>query len=344
MLALLYAVTTAAVRWSGLVPAVPVGLPLAMALVGLPFALCLMQLAQQERARGAGYQISWLWCLGVAAAILVWWNVYYLWPLIAIALWTMPATRFRIVNLSGVFLVSVALTCGYGVVWNLNYLLERYMPPERYDPLMRAMDLVVYRWIFGPGVNLVGLFPLVSHPVLLRMLDNGYAILVPEVILVAFLHSQLRSERATTEFLYRLFGLYMVGIVIFMLFPVNGQHLFYPEQQDLTRSLPATVTFAEGMMHDYRVAKLGGQLTGYGYFIAVPSLHVLVSIFLQQCLRPYPALFKAFLPINVTVSASTVLLGYHYLFDILAAVGVYGLSVLVAGYPGGAEKRDVSRA
>ncbi len=327
-----FAFTSGAVVWSGLVPTLPWGMVFLIGLVGFPFALCLTHLTRLERARGEGSRIGWPACLAISAAILLGWHYYIVWPLIALALGALSPTRARVEHRTIASLAAVVLTCGYGVVWNLNYLLERHMPDLRWDPLLRELDLRVYRWWLGPDVSLAGLFPLVSHPVGLRMLDNAYAILVAEVILVAYLLSQ-ESPADVLGFLRRLFGFYLAGIAIFVCFPVNGPHLYFPEQQDLSRSLPATVAFANGMMHDFKVAKVGGQLRGYGYFIAVPSLHVLVAIYLQHVLRSYGVLFRVFLPVNVLLCASTVLLGYHYLADVVAAIAVYAVALAWLGAP-----------
>lgn len=178
------------------------------------------------------------------------------------------------------------------MVWNLNYLLMRYMLPYRWDPVIRSFDMQLYGWWFGSSIDLTAFFPLVSNQVLLRGFDNAYAFLIPEVILVAFLLTQHSEPALLRNYLQRLFGLYGIGIAVYCFFPVNGPHLYYPEQQDLTHSLPGTVALANGMMHDYQVAKVGGQLVGFGYFIAVPSLHVLVAVFLQHCLYPFRTLFR----------------------------------------------------
>ena len=45
---------------------------------------------------------------------------------------------------------------------------------------------------------------------------------------------------------------------------------------------------------------------GYGYFIAVPSLHVMVALYLQRCLLPFAGLYRLFLPLNIMLILSTV--------------------------------------
>lgn len=326
--AVLFLITFIAVRLSGLFLDLPWGMIGLFTLAGLPFSCCLHWLAQWEASRHAA--VKWPACLAISAAILLGNQYWAVWPLLACLLAALPGAKFRLKQAGTLLSAFVVLVCGYGVVWNLNFLLMRYMSLHRWDPYLRALDVSIYSLFLGDGVDLNSMFPLVSHPLLLRLFDNAYAILIPEVILLAVLFSQRRDPRAITDYLRWLFGLYLVGILTYACFPVNGPHLYYPEQQDLARSLPTTVAMAEGMMHDYQVAKVGGQLTGFGYFIAVPSLHVLASIFLQHSLRSFPVLFRLFLPVNVALCLSTVVLGYHYIFDFFAAVAVYLVLIGVA--------------
>lgn len=331
LLALLLILTTGVVIVTGMRPAVPVAFAILIVVIGLPFAACLTWLAKREQTRGT---VAWAWCIALAMGILATWHHPLVWPLLALALTGLPATGLRVSRWNVVLLAAVALFCGYGIVWNANYALERLLPVRRWDPEMRAFDLWLYRQWSGGEVDLTAAFPIAVHPWLLRAFDNAYTLLLSEVLVVTFLLTQTRSAARVAGFLGRLWALYAIGIAIFAVFPVNGPSLYYPEQQDLTRSLPSTVALATGMLNDYQAVRTGAALSGFGYFIAVPSLHVLVAIFLQHRLASYPVLFRAFLPINILVALSTVALGYHYVFDVVAAVAVYAACVLAAGYPG----------
>jgi len=317
----LFVLTSAGVRLSGLQMDLPWSLIAVLAVVGLPFSVCFHWLAQLDKRRPGG--LGWPWCVAASATILLGWHHWFVWPFTAFMIWVWPRSGLKLANVRTLVLATITLIGGYGVVWNLNYLMMRYMSLDRFDPVMRAIDVKIYSLWFGPFTDLTGRFPLVDNRVLLQIFDNAYAILIPEVILLTFLFSQQQGQAPVAKYLRRLFGYYLVGIVIYFFFPVNGPCLYFPEQQDLARSLPNTVAFSNGMMHDYRMAKTGGHLAGFGYFIAVPSLHVLVAIFLQHLLLPFRALFRMFLPVNVLLCISTVVLGYHYLLDSVAAVVVY---------------------
>ena len=56
-------------------------------------------------------------------------------------------------------------------------------------------------------------------------------------------------------------------------------------------------------------------------------MHVSVAMFLQVLLRPYRFIFWIFLPINILIIISTVILGYHYFLDVPAGIIVAMLSL-----------------
>lgn len=63
-----------------------------------------------------------------------------------------------------------------------------------------------------------------------------------------------------------------------------------------------------------------------GGLIALPSFHTIWAWFCLYLLRGFPSIFSVMLPINVLLMASCVLLGWHYLIDILGGLIVIFLS------------------
>ena len=92
----------------------------------------------------------------------------------------------------------------------------------------------------------------------------------------------------------------------------------------LTRALMS------GMASEYRNCIQGAALNGFGYFVAIPSLHVIDAIVLQWYLRKSPVLSYCFLPINLAVALSTLVLGYHYSVDFIAGIAVAALVIRIA--------------
>jgi PAP2 superfamily len=214
----------------------------------------------------------------------------------------------------------VTMILGYGSLWNFNYLLARFVSAV-HDSSLRTFDEWFYSW-FMSTVNYSALFPIVHNAMLLKLLNNAYSILFAELLLGLLLVCQTRDAAKVCHFLKGLFGLYLIGVLCFVIYPAIGPCLYYPESIDSSRVEPR---FMAGMLHDYKVAMHGGSLDGYGYFIGFPSLHVMIAMFLQTHFAAYPGLFRLFLPINVILVLSTFLLGYHYILDTVAALVFMGI-------------------
>jgi membrane-associated phospholipid phosphatase len=87
----------------------------------------------------------------------------------------------------------------------------------------------------------------------------------------------------------------------------------------------------DGMASEYTASLQRTSVNGFGYFVAIPSLHVALAVVLQAMLRFSPGHFWAFLPVNLVLALSTVLLGYHYLIDVVAGVAL-GILVTIPGW------------
>lgn len=61
-------------------------------------------------------------------------------------------------------------------------------------------------------------------------------------------------------------------------------------------------------------------MTGFAYFIGLPSLHAAIALLFQLALRRSSVNFWLFLPINCLMAVSTVVLGYHYVLDTIAGL------------------------
>ena len=70
------------------------------------------------------------------------------------------------------------------------------------------------------------------------------------------------------------------------------------------------------LAHEFDAATRGAPVHGFAYFIAVPSLHAALAVVCQWFLAGSRLHFWTFLPVNVGVVLSTILLGYHYIIDI----------------------------
>jgi membrane-associated phospholipid phosphatase len=127
-----------------------------------------------------------------------------------------------------------------------------------------------------------------------------------------------------------LFGCYLLGLLAFLAYPAVGPCIAYPESLDPAYQTPLTADLMRQMAVEYRAAIAGGAVNGFAYFVALPSLHVAVATLLQLFWAPHRIQFWTFLPVNLLMAASTVVLGYHYLVDVPPAVVLAGV-VFVLG-------------
>jgi hypothetical protein len=300
----------------GLRPAVPWQFVLVVPLLLMPFSIIFLYYSRQRPPLVLDVSTS--------AVVLVLFNYFIIWPIIAVGI--LFFTRVERIRWEWRLICGGVVTTilGYASLWNLNYLLARFVPAV-HDPALRAVDEWVYSWFLSP-VSYTGLFPVIHNEWLVRLFNNAYGLLFPEVILVLLLVCQTGEASNVSRFLKGLFGFYAIGVMCFIIYPAIGPCLYYPESLDPAR---ADLRFVGGMFHDYQAAIHGDPLMGYGYFIAVPSLHVMVALYLQRCLAPFSGLYRLFLPVNIMVILSTVFLGYHYIVDVVFAVLIMSLWMIL---------------
>lgn len=243
--------------------------------------------------------------------------------LLVVVLWRLRPDRSGL--LAPLAAATGLLVLGYAAVWNFNYVAATLTVDRLRDPIVREFDLAVYRWIAGQPLDYRGLFPLFEWSPLFRLLESAYLMLLVQVFVVLLV--LIRSRHDVRELFEAVFACYLGGLGVFLLFPVVGPCIYYPES--FRAGYQATVTYAlmQGMATEYRAATLAAPVNGFGYFVAIPSLHVAIALVCQAFLRASPAHFWAFVPVNTLLIASTVLLGYHYLVDVPAGA-LLALAVL----------------
>jgi len=235
------------------------------------------------------------------------------------------------------------LFLGYGAVWNSNYLLARLTVNRLHDPTLMKADLAFYSWIFGRPVDKVGLFPLFESPLLFSILENAYLMLFAEIFVVLFVLHRMREK--IVPFFSCVFVCYFLGLAFFFLYPVVGPCILYPATFRYVFHDTQTYHLMRSMASEYLAVTHTASLNGFGYFVAIPSLHVAIAVLVQRFLYVSPFHFFIFLPVNVLLSVSTFLLGYHYFLDFPSGV-ILALAVLAPGWygrrgakPGSAENK-----
>ena len=219
------------------------------------------------------------------------------------------------------------LIVGFGTVNNLSYVAARITADHVHDPDLQALDLVIYRFFISPTVSYEGIFPLTESRLWFHLLENAYTMFVAEIFVV--MCTLLVMRRSVLPFYRALFTCYLIGLITFTVYPAVAPDVYYPGSLGAAYQGTVTAGIARGLSAEYLALKNGLPLTGFGYFIALPSMHVTISVLSQVFLAASPIHFWTFLPINVLLVLSTVVLGHHYIVDVpaglLLAAGVVAL-------------------
>lgn len=342
-LAATYALTLALLAYLGIRPDPPWGFVVLMALVVTPLGILLVELGLALERACAKRALA-MPAVALAVGMVVAWQHRFVTPLmLACALATLAVAVVRVLRESrqsiGPILVCLGcLVFGYAAVWNLNYVVAHATAGRLQDATLRDFDLALFSWIGGRELaSMEALFPLVSESWAFSLLENCYAILFTEIAMVVVL--LLRVGRPTLPFLLALFGCYGAGLLVFLVYPTVGPCIFEPNSFRAD-AFPDTFTLTSmrAMSDAYVGALQGGSVSGAGYFVALPSLHVAVAALLQRTLRFAPAHFWLMVPANVLLAASTVVLGFHYVLDVPAGVAV----ALIAGRLADRFERDLA--
>jgi membrane-associated phospholipid phosphatase len=318
LLTLIYLLSGAALILTGRSTAVPWDFFPYLTLVALPLAVVTVAgLAFVPRLTGM-MRIGWplrALCLPVGIGLTYWSTDFGVWTIpAALALASTTIRQWNREKAGTAVLAAATVAVGYACVWNGNYLLAAVVDTRLFDASFIAFDSRVL------GKEYTHLFPLCTNPVCFKLLENSYLMLFPQVIAVMLLSSTLRSQHTTARLLAVLFGAYAIGLAIFAVIPAVGPPIYAPASFMNQFSQTTTAQLMTAMATEYQQLQRAGRLSGFGYFVAFPSLHVAAAVILQSCMREEPLLFWAWIPVTCLLILSTVVLGYHYLLDVPAGL------------------------
>jgi hypothetical protein len=215
----------------------------------------------------------------------------------------------------------VVILLNFCAVWQLNYVALRGTAGRLLDPVGKTIDLWLLTSLGLSGATYAGMYPLVSSS-MFRVLEGAYFFLLTQLVMLLFFLVSRRSQGGADllRVCIGVVGCYWVGLAIFIIVPMAGPCLFYPES--ISESLQGTWTYAvmRGSYTEFEsVRRLGQPVTGMGYFVAFPSLHVALAAYIQLTWNRL-GIGAAVLALNVLVVLATILLGWHYIVDVPAGI------------------------
>jgi membrane-associated phospholipid phosphatase len=232
----------------------------------------------------------------------------------------------RRASVGGALMGVVAVFLGNVSVWAANYLALTFGGPRIADATFRQSDIWLYSVLAGHAISYDNWFPLISQREVMTFFEVGYALFFPQLALISFVHES--NDRARAEYLTRLYLCYLIAILAFLILPVAGPCLAYPESIRFAFGLNTTGQVMNQSRQELAAILSGGQpLTGLGYFVAFPSMHAAAAVVFQGSLEEHRFAYWMMLPVNVVLVVATVILGYHYILDIPAGLFLGWLSV-----------------
>jgi len=236
--------------------------------------------------------------------------------------------------------VCLCLMVGYTVVRNLNYIALSLALNHLKDSKLYALDMAVYGFFQYNFSSYDGIFPLIKSKTIFNIFQNAYFILFFEMYIVVFIN--IVNKERLLNFVSALFSCYLIGILLFVIYPAVGPYVCYPDSFAPPYRDSLTYKAMQGIVSGFNAVKNSTSPTDdIGYFVSFPSLHAAIAIILQYFMSDIRLHFWIFLPINCLVILSTVYLGFHYLIDIPAGIilALFTLALFRVLRPSGAEAR-----
>lgn len=225
----------------------------------------------------------------------------------------------KIEQLKYLLFACLMLILGYTVIRNLNYIALNYVIYRLNDSYLFTLDKSIYSILFGQNFTYNKIFPLVKSKLLFNYFENAYFILFFEMYIVVLIN--IFNKQRLVSFVSVLFGCYLIGILMFIIYPAVGPYVCYPESFEVNFRDSMTYKAMQGIVSGYNAVKnLTTPSDDIGYFVSFPSLHVAVAVILQYFMSNVRLHFWVFLPVNFLIIISTVFLGFHYVMDIPAGI------------------------
>jgi membrane-associated phospholipid phosphatase len=332
----LYLISLAAVCRAGLAPTLPWSFPILGPLCFLPLAAALVTLGQwapRRLAPGSSRRVVAEVLLGLLAVV-----CYKLTLrggvllLLGLAMLWDPQRVWRN-DWRKLAWAMLVLGLELAVVWNLNYLAGKANLGHVHDEQLMRLDVKLFGWLLPGPVQRAGLYPLCHCRAVFHLFENAYWMLFPEIFAVLLVLAR-SSAKDLRQFLVALFLCYLLGLLVFVCYPVIGPYHWAPESLDPAYKGSMTQTLMQSLVEEYRAVAQGRSVNGIGYFVGLPSLHVAVALLMQAFLHRAQCLFWFFLPVNVLLIAATVILGYHYVLDVPAGIALAAVAIGVANLDG----------
>lgn len=156
------------------------------------------------------------------------------------------------------------------------------------------------------------------HPKAIEIMDALYRSLAKEMTYLPVVLILLGELRRVREYCFLVIITALIGYAFYYFFPTTApasvlQSPYFTEEQ-----------YATGLKF-YQIHQHMVPTTIDGGMIALPSFHVVWAWLCVYLVRGWPIICATLGLVNLVIVCSCVLLGWHYLLDVIASIAVIGL-------------------
>ncbi len=154
-----------------------------------------------------------------------------------------------------------------------------------------------------------------AKPGLVTVLDCIYASLDYQMCYIPLVIIAARRTDLIREYYFLLIITALTGFTFYYFFPTTAPASVFGGEYFSEAQWATSLKFFQ-IHHHIQPQTMEGGL------IAMPSFHVIWAWLCLYLLRTWPMAVRIFLPVNLLLTASCVLLGWHYVLDIVGSVVV----------------------
>ncbi len=184
-------------------------------------------------------------------------------------------------------------------------------PFEPIDEYLLQSDLALF---YNPEKAMHALY---QHPFFVKCLYKAYNFLNYEIFIVPILLIFLRQFLAVKRYFFFVLFTLFVGFFIYYFWPTMAPASIVYSPHFLEAQYNTGQKFYEIHHHLVPHSRLGG-------LISMPSFHVIWAILFQISAWPVRWLWWIILPFNILIVTAALLLGWHYLVDLIASALICG--------------------
>jgi len=162
-----------------------------------------------------------------------------------------------------------------------------------------------------------------AHPFIANFVNECYGLMYIQLAVVPLILALLMQKRALRVLFMSILMSFIVGSAIYYFMPTTAPASMFHDPNFALQQHDTFIKFYE-IHHYLPITTMAGGL------VAFPSFHVVWATLLAYSFRHKKFWFYPMALFNVIIILSTIMLGWHYLIDVIGGIVLAGLSILAA--------------